>query len=186
MKDIIRLKHWQVFCILALSHLISFILSSVNFEIGSITSHELAIVTTIITLILLFSWTLTIGLFLNNLERNNHYFKNWVLIFAVICCMIGYSQLNLQRISVEIELTTFWYGFITGFTFWGVCYTFYHVAKSLKSVELNREANFSEFIIDAITLFMFPIGVWFIQPRINRILMIEETNEKQNKEVTNH
>lgn len=171
MKEIIRLKHWQVFSIIAISYMISFILPTTNFKIGGITSMEFSAIATIITLIFLFSYTMTIGLFLNNIKDNPFHFKNWILIIAILCCILGYSDLGLQRLKLETEFIPIWVSLISApLTFWGVCYAFYSVAKSLKSIELKREANFSECIIDAITLFALPIGIWFIQPRIKRIL----------------
>jgi len=188
MKEIIRLKHWQVFSIIAIGYIISYVLPTTNFEIGSITSLELAAIATIITLILLFSYTLTIGLYLNNIKDNPYHFRNWVLIIAILCCILGYSYLSLQRLKLDNEFIPFWIGFIsTPLTFWGVYYAYYSVAKSLKSIELDREAKFSECIIDAITIFMLPIGVWFIQPRLNRILKVVEQieTETQQNEATN-
>ncbi|MDP4240779.1 MAG: hypothetical protein Q8904_15055 [Bacteroidota bacterium] len=175
MKEILRLKHWQVFSIIAIGYIISYVLPMINFKIGGITSIELAAIATIITLILLFSYTLTIGLFLNNIKNNTYHFKNWILIIAILCCILGYSDLSLLRLKLDDEFIPFWIGFIsTPLTFCGVCYAYYSVAKSLKSIELDREAKFSECIIDAITLFALPIGVWFIQPRLNRILTVVE------------
>ena len=188
MNGIIRLKHWQVFSIVVIGYIISYVLPTTNFEIGSITSLELAAIATIITLILLFSYILTIGLYLNNIKNNPYHFRNWVLIIAILCCILGYSYISLQKLKLDNELIPFWIGFIsTPLTFWGVCYAYYSVAKSLKSIELDREAKISEFIIDAIAIFMLPIGVWFIQPRLNRILKVVELieNEKQHNEATN-
>ena len=188
MKEIVRLKNWQVFSIIAIGYIISFALPTTNFKIIGITLLELAAIATIITLILLFSYTLTIGLFLNNIKDNPYHFKNWALIIAILFCIIGYSDLNLQRLKIYNDFFPFWIGFIsTPLTFWGVCYAYYSVAKSLKSIELDREAKFSECIIDAITIFALPIGVWFIQPRLNRILKVVEQieTETQQNEATN-
>jgi len=187
MKEIIRLKHWQVFSIIAIGYILSYVLPTTNFKIGSLTSIELAAIATIITLFLLFFWTLTIGLYLNSVTKNKYHFKNWILILAIFSCILGYTYLNLQRLKLANDFFPFWMGSIsTLLTFWGLYYSFYQVAKSLKSIELGREARFSECIIDAITLFALPIGVWFIQPRVNRILtdfeQIEnEIKMKQNK-----
>lgn len=183
MKEIIRLKHWQIFSIIAIGYIMSYGLPSTNFKIGSITSIELAAIATVITLILLFSYTLTIGLFLNNIKDNPYHFNNLVLIIAILCCILGYTDLSLQRLKLYNEFLPFWIGFIsTPLTFWGVCYAYYSVAKSLKSIELDREAKFSECIIDAITIFMLPIGVWFIQPRLNRILKVVEQIENETQQ----
>ncbi len=180
MTKLIRLKHWQVFSIIAIGYIISIVLQINKFEIGSITSLELSAVATIITIILLFSWSLTIGLFLNQIPEKAYHFKSWILIMAVFFCIIGYTDLNLQRIGIENNFVPFWVGFIImPMTFWGLYFTFYNVAKSLKSIELEREAKFSECIIDAISLFVLPIGVWFIQPRLNKILAITENTKTE-------
>jgi len=178
MKEIIRLKHWQVFGIIGIGYIISFALQMCDFELWGVTSLELTAIVTVITLILLFFWVLIVGLFLNNRTANVYSFRNWVFVFAVGCCAFGYTYLNLQRLKMENQLFPFWFGFITLFTLWGIGYTYYQVARSLKSQELGREAAFSECIIDAITLFAFPFGVWFVQPRINRILTAVEQMDK--------
>lgn len=54
---------------------------------------------------------------------------------------------------------------------------FRNVSKSLKSMELGREAVAKEYILDAILLFLLPIGIWFIQPRVNRLF--NQTKIKQ-------
>ncbi len=190
MNEIVRLKHWQVFSIIGVGYIMSYVLPTTNFKIGNITSIELAAIVTTITLFLLFFWTLTIGLFLNSITKNTYHFKNWILILAIFSCILGYTYLNLQRLKLANDFFPFWVGSVsTLLTFWGLYYSFYQVAKSLKSIELNREARFSECIIDAIILFALPIGVWFIQPRVNRILraveQIENEIKTQQDEATN-
>ncbi|WBA43434.1 hypothetical protein [Hymenobacter canadensis] len=51
----------------------------------------------------------------------------------------------------------------------GIFYGLYFVAKTLKSVELQRPASFSEFVGEFFLLWFFPVGIWVIQPRINRL-----------------
>jgi hypothetical protein len=46
----------------------------------------------------------------------------------------------------------------------------YFTAKTLKSAEMQREAHFSDYIGDFFLLWFYPVGIWFIQPRINRIV----------------
>lgn len=52
-------------------------------------------------------------------------------------------------------------------------YMLYFVSKSLRSVELNREAVASEFTAEFVLIWFSFIGVWFIQPRINKIFSSE-------------
>jgi hypothetical protein len=54
-------------------------------------------------------------------------------------------------------------------TFFGIFYVFLTVAKSLKSIENEEHVTLDVYIIDALLLFAFPIGIWFIQPRLNKI-----------------
>ena len=67
---------------------------------------------------------------------------------------------------------------LTPLTAFGIIYSFKNVAQSLRSVETGDKARFKEYIIDAILIFCFPIGIWFIQPRLNRIYEVTEMIDK--------
>jgi hypothetical protein len=59
---------------------------------------------------------------------------------------------------------------LTLFVLFCQCYLFYYCAKTLKSIELNREADVGDYI-GLFFLFMFNVvGFWIIQPKINRIM----------------
>lgn len=51
-------------------------------------------------------------------------------------------------------------------------YIIYFIAKTIKTVELQKEVSFGEFVGEFILIWFFPVGVWFIQPTINK--MVEE------------
>ncbi|WP_426491678.1 hypothetical protein [Hymenobacter sp. 102] len=51
----------------------------------------------------------------------------------------------------------------------GILYSLQYVARALRSVELQRPAQFSEFVGEFFLLWFYPVGIWFIQPRINRL-----------------
>ena len=52
-------------------------------------------------------------------------------------------------------------------------YCFYFSAKMIKSCRLKREAQFSEYIGYFFLVWLFPIGVWFIQPQLNRLVRVD-------------
>jgi len=54
------------------------------------------------------------------------------------------------------------------------CYCFNFSIKSLKAVELQRAVTFSDYAGDLFLFLFFPIGVWIIQPRINKIFEEKE------------
>jgi len=48
-------------------------------------------------------------------------------------------------------------------------YNMYFVAKTIKAVELQRSVTFSDFIGEFFLVWFYPIGVWILQPKINRL-----------------
>ena len=48
-------------------------------------------------------------------------------------------------------------------------YLLYFVAKNLVLAERSRAGSFFEYVWVCILLWWFPIGIWFLQPRINRL-----------------
>jgi len=179
MEYINKLKHWQIFMILGTGYILHLVLSGTNFTIGKITSTELSTLIGIITIIMFFLWVLIIGLYLNSIPENPYKFKKWILVISIFCSIAGYSELLLQRTGNENYIVPFWISFmLTLLTLLGLFYTFYNVPKSLKSIELDKESKFSEYIVSAILLYAFPIGVWFIQPRLNRIYEAKKMKEK--------
>jgi len=51
----------------------------------------------------------------------------------------------------------------------GIFYSMYFVAKTFKTVELQREVNFGDFAGEFFMLWFYFIGIWIIQPKINKI-----------------
>lgn len=58
------------------------------------------------------------------------------------------------------------------FSMFCIFYSLYFVAKTYKTVELQREVKFPDFAGDFFLIWFFPIGIWIVQPKINK--MIEE------------
>ncbi len=58
----------------------------------------------------------------------------------------------------------------------GIFYSLYFVAKTFKTVELQREVTFSDFAGEFFLFWFFPIGIWVVQPKINN--MITDNNIK--------
>jgi hypothetical protein len=53
-------------------------------------------------------------------------------------------------------------------------YCFYFVAKVIKTAETSEVAKFEAFTMDFIYLILFPVGLWFIQPRVNKLALGNE------------
>lgn len=48
-----------------------------------------------------------------------------------------------------------------------IFYCLYFVAKTIKSVELQREVSFSDFAGEFFLIWFYPFGIWIIQPKVN-------------------
>jgi len=53
-----------------------------------------------------------------------------------------------------------------------IFYCLYFVAKTIKTAELQKKVGFGDFAGEFFLIWFFPIGIWFIQPKLNK--MIEE------------
>lgn len=58
-------------------------------------------------------------------------------------------------------------------------YNMYFVSKTIKTVELQREVTFGEFIGEFFMIWFFFIGIWILQPKINK--MSEEWVDNNNE-----
>ena len=60
------------------------------------------------------------------------------------------------------------------FSMFCIFYCLYFVSKTFKTVELQREVTFSDFAGDFFMIWFFPIGVWIVQPKINKMIENKE------------
>lgn len=95
-------------------------------------------------------------------------------------------QLNmpLSRLQFALIFSAF-YTFISNTFFevippWGVpfhllamtsiFYSFYFIAKTIRSLELKKTATFEEWAVVSLAIWFFPVGVWFLQKKMNKVL----------------
>ena len=175
MSKLLRLKHWQLFIILTCTIFISIFVTESGLKIGNFDSIQLSIMVRMIGVIILFLWYLILGLSLNNMTENPHKFKSGLFILAIIFCVFGYSNMNLQVIFSEDYIMPNSVSVLsTLLTLLAMIYVFYNLPISLRSLETNSKVEFGDCIVDMILLFAFPIGVWITQPRLNKLFMTKK------------
>lgn len=59
----------------------------------------------------------------------------------------------------------------------GILYSIYFSAKTFKTVELQRNVQFSDFAGEFFLIWFYFIGVWIIQPKINQFLKAAESDD---------
>lgn len=62
------------------------------------------------------------------------------------------------------------------FSLFCMVYNLYFIAKTFKTAELQREVQFSDFAGEFFLIWFYFVGVWIIQPKINK--MLDERNDQ--------
>lgn len=57
------------------------------------------------------------------------------------------------------------------FSMFGILHSGYFFAKTFKAVELQRKVEFSDFVGEFFMIWFYPITIWIIQPKINKMIM---------------
>ena len=182
-ERILRAKHWQIFI---LTFVIPYTLYFMALAITKNDPVRLMNYSPFVILVFFLGlfgwfWSITSGLIEKTPEGVKMKIRKFrlFLIIPMIYIPVAFGLMNVLFDSAGNANETS--GVILGISFlimiplhilsvFGLLYTFYFVAKTIKTVELQREVTFSDFVGDFFLLFLFPIGVWILQPKINRMI----------------
>jgi hypothetical protein len=168
MEKLLSWKPWQIFLLVILGFSMSFI----NIKDDIMTT----IIIKIIGLAIYNLYILTIGHFMQDYlpkrVRLNHVFFqiNAFIWFATTSVVMILSEGNSASFSGATAIPFFYVSF-------AALHFILFPAKTLKSVELKKEAEFGDYIGDFFLIMFLPIGIWILQPRINRIIEEIELTE---------
>lgn len=90
------------------------------------------------------------------------------LVFSMMSMIAGFFASTISLVGVGLVF------FIHLFSMFCIFYVLYFAAKTFKTVELQKEVKFSDFVGEFFLLWFFPIGVWFLQPKINKLMEEED------------
>lgn len=133
-----------------------------------------------VIMIIYFSWFWSLGIGLNRilpegLKQKTGLFKAAV-VFPIFYMVLFFAFVGYVFVSITSEMAALNSGIM--FLIFPlhllamVCmiYTLYFLAKTFKTAELRKEVSFSDFIGEFFLFWFYPIGVWFIQPKVNKML----------------
>jgi hypothetical protein len=135
-------------------------------------------------------WSIAIGLqkkVPENVTMKTKKFKIFFFIplVYILCISLFISGIFSGIIQNETEsiggLTNVIVGVILPLhllSMFGMFYSLYFVAKTFKTVELQKEVNFGEFAGEFFMMWFYFIGIWILQPKINK--MTESENSSAN------
>ena len=157
---VMRAKHWQVFLLTMVALLL------INFTVDD--SALLSGLIGAVGYCLYFTWFAVMGnaLFLL-LPRETEYNLTWFLIDVFLVAAVWASLVLIQEdrkyhaTGLEALL-----GF---YLFFAMLHAPWFLAAALVAIEKKRKPEFG-FYFGTLILFVFwPIGLWFIQPRLNKV-----------------
>lgn len=190
---ILNLKHWQTFLILYSIPIALAIFSFVLLFFPLRTDEEieefiqLALNVSILSIFspliqMSWNWVMTMACLdklpkevkLKSLGYNICFFLLFIALGLMAAFLIIGRQINdtgLEFLEALLEIEVFLALIPLQFiSILSSIYMFSFQAKVLKSAEIQREALFSSYINEFFFFLFFPIGIWFIQPRLNKLV----------------
>ena len=173
MNFFLRAKHWQFFLLIWGAYFLGTIVLAASVPEGpveNILKVELfAEVVMSPSIVCLMGWLWSMGSFLVSmanppLKLNIQGFR-FAVLFPTLCLLTGLpfflsrNPVAMQAIILPLHL------FALGCLF----YVFYFVSKSLLIAERHKAATFNDYGSSFFLLFFSLLGIWLIQPRINRL-----------------
>jgi hypothetical protein len=185
MKALLKLKSWQLFIS---TWCIPFFMCVLLFKMESLYAIYLAMlfvpVAIIFFLIGTLGWTWSIIRCLSHRIPEAVRFKSTIYNMLFFSVTLFFVLIMLKYILIPIGSFDFYLPGKTflniGFIIWGmIIWLIRLAAKTIKTIEIGRNAKFNEYAVEFF-LILFPfIGVWIIQPRINKL--INNSNTIYNK-----
>ena len=160
-----------MFLILTISLFLLILNSITDFKTSKLDNLAISVIIRIIGITIYFFWLLVLGLKLNRSSKTYFKFKNSTYILSVSICTLGYLNINLSLLFKDSYPDLLAINFILPlFTLLGLVYLFYSLSKSVKSAQLQRDVKFGECIAEVFLLFIIPIGIWILQPKLSSYL----------------
>lgn len=187
MEIFLRLKHWHLFLIaFGLPFTLQIILS-----VFTLITEDPMLMLQVMPFVMFlffagyFGWLWAIGqefqkMLPGDLKFSLVPFKIF-LLFPVIYVLFLFFMIDFFVINMEDELEpslSIFYMIIPLhlFTMFCIFYCIYFAARTFKATELQRPVTFPDFVGEFFMIWIFPLGIWFIQPRINDLIAKKQGN----------
>lgn len=176
-EKFLEAKHWQIFMVtFGLPFLIQIVLIPMT-----IMGNDPMIMMKIFPIIMIlfiggffgWFWSISIGLqqvIPEEYRLNVGKFKIFLLIPAVYMILfLGFFTTSFNSGGPNPGIFAIIVPFHL-FSMFCIFYCLYFVAKTFKTAELQRKVTFSDFAGEFFMIWFFPIGIWIIQPKINKMI----------------
>ncbi len=167
MTFFLRLRHWELFLMLALPTLMCLLF---RIPIEGLVLASIAL----FLMIVLFTWMFSIGAW-SNAQLPPERRRGLLLYGAGLALPIVYLLMYIILVLPVLESTTppdqppLWMLPMHMLSMAGVFYGLWFTAKQFKSLQESEDADFLIFSSMFFLLFIFPFGIWIIQPSVNQL-----------------
>lgn len=167
MSFFLKLRHWELFLMLMLPTALCW-LWRVPFNPLVVASIGLFL------MIVLFLWMLSVGVWCNARlpeKRQSNLAPFIVALTIPLAYVLMYILLYLPQLQASgpPEQPPLWLLPMHMLSMLCVFYAFWFTSSKFKSLLENEDADFMIFSSTFFLLFIFPLGVWIIQPSVNQL-----------------
>jgi hypothetical protein len=190
MKFFLKLKHWQMFGLMVVIPFCLQLLMLTNMENIGPNFLKIGISILLIYGLLLFTiWLYTLGIHLYSINHIPNLLKIrsfkilmflipiYLILFVIFSIIVTSIDIGINHLLIDNMVFILPAHFTISLF---LIYCIHFVFASLNMVEKKRDVTGKEIFLDFLLLVIFPIGIWFIQPRINKIFA-----EKENGNISN-
>ena len=155
---LLKTKHWQVFVFLAAIYYLSTYCTDNSLISVSVFS---------VLLVGYIGWYALLGNTLYKyLPRKIEYSITWFLLDALLLILVYGVIIILFDGDLRVDgLAAIPFLYL----FFAIAHLFWLPAALLVSIESKSKPSFSQYAGTMLQLFFWPVGIWFIQPRLNKI-----------------
>ena len=167
MSFFLKLRHWELFLMLILPTALC-LLWGVPFEPLVVASIGLFI------MIVLFGWMLSVGTWCNAHlpeKRQSSVVPFIVALIIPLVYLLLYILLYLPQLQADgpPDKPPLWLLPMHMLSMLAIFYAFWFTSSKFKSLLENEDADFMIFSSTFFMLFIFPLGIWIIQPNVNQL-----------------
>jgi len=178
-KFFLTAKHWQIFLLLFVIPLVVEFAAMV-FVPAMITGSWQAMLFLIGAMLLYLScylgWLWSMGFFLGSILPSHLKMKDGFLGFALVYPLLYVPVFISITFAPGLDSA---FAIIIPFHFFGmfcIFYALYFVSKAMVMAETGRVASFYDYAGPFFLNWFYPFGIWFIQPRINRLYTLRKNS----------
>ena len=184
MKKILLLKHWQLFLLFYFIPAILQILLLGEIMDSEKPKNLIALASEAGTLVYLF-WIYSMAVYLFRIKQEKLNIKKFKISFFFLTVYFIFFIALISFVKIGDLFESAWaIGFVILHLAGIYCYLYcaYFNAKLLNSTGQNK-VRMNEILGDIFLILFFPLGVWFIQPRLNKIVRSQDSATSLQKEV---